>query len=394
MFPANLPTSRWPKIEATIGSTFCTKGNTTAILMADTQSVSHDDVVVCVCGGKEYKARDAIDAALFRGEVQLPWTEFLRRVKAEKRAEELELEFDDDAIAEAAESFRYQHDLITAEETEQWLAARGLTLDDFSDYLARQYWHGMLDGEIETEDVDFTSAPPELRELFNLELLLSGELNRLTTQLMWRLAALASNTKEDPEAIAAERQKFFNRTRIGAAELRDWWNRIGRHDQWFDEMLATEAAYCQRCEALLDPQARKKELAMLRIPLTRLEAEVIELESPDAAREALFCIREDGMSMEEVAAEGRYPYRRTAFLQENVPSELQQKFLSVAVGYVLDPLARGDGFELYRITRKVEPQLDDPAVQQRIDQRLVARHFSELTSKYVEPRLPAFVSVE
>jgi hypothetical protein len=362
--------------------------------MADAQSVSHDGLVVCAYGGKEYKARDAIDAALFRGQIQAPWKEFLCRVKAEKRAEELELELDDDAINEAAESFRYQQDLITAEETEQWLGARGLTLDDFSDYLARQYWHGALDEDIEPEDVDFASAPPELQELFTLELILSGELNRLTAQLMWRLAALGASANEDPEAIEDEREKFFDRTKIGAAELSDWRNRIGRDEQWFDEMLATEAAYCQRCKALLDPQARKKELAMLRIPLMRLEAEVIELESPDAAREALFCIREDGMSMEEVAAEGRYPYRRAAFLQENVPSELQQKFLSVAVGDVLGPLARGDGFELYRITKKLEPQLDDPSVQQRIDQRLVERHFFELTSKYVEPRLPAFVSVE
>ena len=362
--------------------------------MADTQSVSHDDLVVCACGGKEYKARDAIDAALFRGQLQAAWKQFLCRVKAEKRAEELELELDDDAINEAAESFRYQHDLITAEETEQWLGARGLTLDDFSDYLARQYWRGAFDEDIEPEDVDFTSAPPELRELFTLELILSGELSRLTTQLMWRLAALAAGPNEDPEAIAAERQRFFDRNKISVAELSDWQNRIGRDGEWFDEMLATEAAYCQRCDALLDPQVRKKELAMLRIPLTRLEAEVIELESPDAAREALFCIREDGMSMEEVAAEGRYPYRRIALLQEDAPSELQQKFLSVAVGDVLEPLARGDGFELYRITKKLEPQLDDPSVQQRIDQRLVERHFSELTSKYVEPRLPAFVSEE
>lgn len=362
--------------------------------MAETQSVSHGGLVVCVCGGKEYKARDAVDAALFRGDIQVPWREFLHGVEAEKRAEELELEFDDDAINEAAESFRYQHDLITAEETEQWLGARGITLDDFADYLARQCWRRTLDEEIEPENVDFTSAPPELRDLFTLELLLSGELNRLTVQLMWRLAAMAVSVKQDREAIAAERQKFLNRTKIGAAELSDWWNRLGRHEQWFDEMLAMEAAYCQRCEVLLDPQTRKRELAMLRIPLTQLEAEVIELDSADAAREALFCIREDGMSMEEVAAEGRYPYRRTAFLQENVPSEFQQKFLSVAVGDLLDPLARGDGFELYRIIRKVEPRLDDPSVRQRIDQRLAERHFSELTSKYVESRLPAFVPVE
>ncbi len=349
-------------------------------------------MVVCVCGGKEYKARDAIDAALFRGELEPIWKEFLCRVKAEERAEELELEVDDDALNEAAEAFRYQHDLIAAEEMEQWLGTRGLTLHEFSDYLARQYWHGTVGEEVEPDDSNPGSAPPELRELFTAELIFSSEFDRLTTRLMWRLAALAANGTANPETIVAVRQMFFDRNEISPPELSDWLNRISRDEQWFEETLALEAAYRRDCEALLNPQARKRELAMLRIPLTRFEAEVIELESADAAKEALFCVREDGMSMEEVAAEGRYPYGRIAFLQEDIPGELEQKFLSVAAGDVLEPFVRGDGFELYRITKKVEPQLDDPAVQQRIDQRLVARHFSELMSKHVEPRLPAGIS--
>ena len=132
--------------------------------------------------------------------------------------------------------------------------------------------------------------------------------------------------------------------------------------------------------------------SLLRLPLTRFEAEVIEVESQDAAREALFCIREDGMSMEEVAAEARYPYQTITFLREEVPPDLQQKFLSVAVGDILDPVAHGDGFQLLRITTKVEPDPNDPVIQQRIDGRLVERHFSELTSKYIEPRL-SFVNL-
>jgi hypothetical protein len=364
--------------------------------MADTQSVSHDDLVVCTCGEQEYKARDAIDTALFRGELEPSWTQFLRCLKAEKRADELELELDDDAIDTAAEGFRYNHDLITAEETEQWLATRGLTLDDFGDYFARQHWPGAIEEEIEPDDINFASAPPELRELFTAELILSGELDRLTTNLMWRLAAVAASEKEDvdPGAIATERQMFFERTKLDETKLDEWLNYIGRDSRWFDQAISMETSYRRCCQTLLDPRARKRELAMMRMPLTRFEAEVIELESRDAAKEALFCIREDGMSMEEVAAEGRYPYRRIFFLQEDVPSDLQQKFLSVAVGDVLEPIAHGDGFELYRIANKVEPQSEDPAVQQRVDQRLLERHFSELTAKYVTSRLPTVVSAE
>jgi hypothetical protein len=72
-------------------------------------------------------------------------------------------------------------------------------------------------------------------------------------------------------------------------------------------MLAIEAAYATHCDTLLAPEARQRELMALRLRLTRFEIELIELESHDAAKEALFCVREDGMSMEEVATEGGIP---------------------------------------------------------------------------------------
>jgi len=104
--------------------------------MPSTESVSHDDLIVCACGDQEYKARDAIHATLFRSELQSTWTDFLRRVEAERRADEMEMDFDGSALDSAAEVFRYEHDLITAEGTELWLAARGLTLDASGDYFA------------------------------------------------------------------------------------------------------------------------------------------------------------------------------------------------------------------------------------------------------------------
>lgn len=355
--------------------------------MPETQSVSHDDLAVCACGGKDYKARDAIDAAIFCGQLEPSWQGFLRRIKAEERAEELELDIENAVLDSAAEAFRYQHDLITAEETEHWLASRGLSLDDFADYFARQYWPDALGEEVEPDDVELVAVAPELRELFVAELILSDQLNGLTMDLMCRLAAVAAGENPDADAVAAERQTFLDRHKISAAELADWLGRLGRDPQWFDDTVLMEAAYRRRREVLLDPKARKRELSLMRLPLTRFEAEVIEVESQDAAREALFCIREDGMSMEEVAAEARYPYRTLTFLREEVPPDLQQKFLSVAVGDILDPVAHGDGFQLLRITNKVEPDPTDPAVQERIDGRLVERHFSDLTSKYTEPRL-------
>jgi hypothetical protein len=306
----------------------------------------------------------------------------------------LELELDESAISAAAEEFRYRHDLITAEETEKWLTNRGLTFEDFSDYFARQYCVGAVGQDLSPERIGYTSAAPELRDLFLAALIFSGALEEITTKLMWRLAARCAGKEPTSEAIVTEKRKFLTRIAIEPALLTSWLEEMGRDSQWLDEMLAVEAAYEALCDAVLVPEARQRELMAVRLRLTRFEIERIELESHDAAREALFCVREDGMSMEEVATEGRYPYRRANFLLEDLPADAQQKYLSVSQGDLLEPMPHHDGFELCRIIKKLEPLLEDPTVKLRIDQRLLNQYFSDLTTKYTYLRLSIPVSVE
>src|SRR5260370_18990206 len=212
--------------------------------MPDTESVSHDDLIVCTCGNQEYTPRDAIDAALFRGELDSKWKELLRCVEAERRADELDMELDDSVIADAAEAFRYEYDLITAEETEAWLATRGLTLDDFTDYFTRRYSADALKENIVPEQIEYISATPGLRQLFLAELILCGELDHMTTALMFRLAARCAEKDSDSDAITAEKQKFFDRNKIKPAQLPNWLERLGGHLEWVDEILAMEAAFC------------------------------------------------------------------------------------------------------------------------------------------------------
>ena len=71
--------------------------------MPSTESVSHRDLIVCACGDQEYTARDAIDAAFFRGELDVKWKEFLETVGAKKRSEELDLDLDQATISSAVD---------------------------------------------------------------------------------------------------------------------------------------------------------------------------------------------------------------------------------------------------------------------------------------------------
>ena len=354
----------------------------------ETDTVLIEQKVIFVCEDRSLTGRDVIDAAIFRGELEPEWNHLLRLLAAERRAEEQSLELEDDAIDTAAEQFRYQHDLITAEETEQWLATRGLNLGDFSDYFVRQYWSDKWD-DLEAEELDYFSAPNETRKILIDELILSGKLDRMAERFSRRISSkcAAGETGADPPAIEEERAAFFARSGISAEELPEWLERLGRDQEWFEEALTMEAIYRHSMSGLLSHQARQRQLAALRLPLTRFEVETIELDSLDAAREALLCAREDGMSMEEVAAEGRYPYRRPEVLLEQVPEDLQQKFLSVHPGEILEPIARGDGFHLCRIIGKEEPNLEDPVVQERADQCILDRHFSDLTTRFIQWRI-------
>jgi len=357
-----------------------------------TSQASKDRTVVFSCGNDSYTVRDLIDAAFFRGELSPIWAEMARILAANKQAAELDLEINATALDEASEKFRYEHDLITAEETEQWLEARGLTLEEFSDFFARHCWDSALKREaVATEEIDYLAAPADLRELLTAELILSGELDGMATRLGRRVAASCNGGcgNVEPTSILEERQAFFERAGIAPAQLADLLGQLQRDNAWFEEMLRMEALLRSKVDTLPTLDARAREFRSLRLPFTRFVVEIIELESHDAAREALLCVRNDGLSMSEVANEGRYPYRCAEVLLEDVPENLQQKFISVRPGSLLDPIPQGDGFQLWRVVEKHDPNPEDPAVRERIDQRIIDRHFSELCAKHIRWRFVA-----
>ena len=337
---------------------------------------------VFTVGPDGYAVRDIIDAAHFRGEVLPVWEKFMRLLAADERAGVEEREADEAAIDTAVQTFRYDHDLITAEETESWLAQRGLTLSDFSDYFTRHYWGEALGDEVSGSFVGYFSAESELRDVFLAELTFSGELGRMATRLTWRLAAAASGkVTVGAEEIARERQSFAEK--IQPMSLSDWSVSAGRGEAWIEQMSLLEATFRGVCDGVLSPQARQREVGTLRLQLTMFDLEVLEVDSQDAAREALFCVREDGMTMEEVATEGRYPFRREQLVLEDIAPAMQQQFLSVTPGSVLEPMEIEGAHRLCRVIAKHEPDPTDSGVQRRIEQRLLDRHFADAVLQHV-----------
>ena len=343
---------------------------------------------VFVTGDRTLTVRDVILAALFRGEVE-PVCTRLRAI--ERLIEEADEDDgpDDGAVQEFSEKVRYDLDLITEEETERWLVERGLTLEDFNGYCLLRCWENVLGGQVASESSDGVAPAVELTDSLRGALFLSGDFDRMVTRLSWRIAARrAVGAEITREVIAAERRIFFERGKLDDSTLSDWFAQVRTDQRWLDEMLELEAAYRIRCAATVTPAELARALHAMRIPLTRIVVETLDLESRDAAREALLCVREDGETMAEVAQAGGYPHRQEEILLGDLPAELQQAFLSAAPGDVLEPIEAGEGFQLCRLVRKIEPDSADAGVRDRVERKILERYFSELASKCVRWMMP------
>jgi len=352
--------------------------------MPVSQSITRENRVIFSSGERGFTAKEVVDCAVVRGEIDPLWKVFLRLAECDRLANERELEVDDSALDSAAIAFRYKHDLITAEETERWLEDRGVSLAEFSEYFARQYWGRSCSGTVDPPKSSYQTAAPEEKDLFLVDLILSGSLDRMAERLSYRVAAQADEERDDKASLSEGCARFLATAKIDPGDLADWLAQLGRGQKWLDEILVAEGAYQRRVSRILTEQAFQKELGSMHLNFTRFELEAVEVDSRDAAAEVVACVRNDGMEMSEVAEESRYPFHHSEVLLEDVPLEQQQRFLSVKAGTLFDPIPRSDAFEVWRVKTRTEPSLQDPVIRARLESRIVDRCFNELLSKYID----------
>ena len=304
------------------------------------------DRAVFWVGSRQITIRDVLRAAHFRRELDASWAEVCRL------AARPDAGWDEDLAQTSSEEFRSERDLITAEETEQWLDQRGLTLDEFGEYFARHQTAAATGARDNGAAPPYEDGPPELHDLLRVDLLISGGFDRLAEHLAWRFAARGESDATVPP-------------------------------DWDEEMRELETIYQQQRTSLLTPRAREEALVFLRQTLTRVELETLEFESIDAAHEALLCLREDGETMAEVAHDGGYPLRVHEWQIGDVAADLQSRLLSASTSEVLGPFPNGDEFQIHRLRRKIEPLLADPTVSAAVDQHLVESLFAGLAAKHI-----------
>ena len=331
---------------------------------------------------------DVIRASAIRGDLGTLVEKSRHAARCEQRAADEGREPDMDAVEEAINEFRYAHNLVTVEETEAWLEQFGLTTDDLSDHFLRRHWIGVFarrSGGPADESPDESDLPPPA---WPADLVLSGGFEQLARSLAREVACLADRqapTAESDEALLLE----FAVRRGMDAETQDSWKQAwSLTDAALLEFLRAQRQYEQDRQEVLSPARRAGALAEFRSTLARLELAVVEFDTPTAAREAYLCVTADGLSLEDLAADTGYPFRKEAAFLRDFPESWHPALLGACTGHTLPPLPRGDLLEVCRVLDHSEPCLEDPAVLAELDGVLLERHFGHLESREIHWCIP------
>ena len=287
-------------------------------------------------GGDVYHWDDVVRLAKARGE----WSELEAEVRAGQEAlAELGARGerpDDDDVEAAARRFRYERDLLAADELDGWLEQHRITEDEWEGYLRRAAAREQL-----PEATGETRREVSEGEIW-CEGVCSGRLAELANDLA-RLAAVSPGT---------------------AVEQLD-------------------AAFADFRAAAVDAPSVAREVELNRLEWLRFTYEGLAADDEGAALEAALCIRTDGEPIEAVAGRASLPLLEEECWLEELDPALATRFLAATTGDLVGPISVEDGFVVVRVTSKTAPSLEDADVRARAREGALERAVERLVTDRV-----------
>lgn len=312
------------------------------------------------CGGERYIPAHVLAVAAFWGELDGLYVESLQRVKALKRAQTEGVQISDDDLQARSEAFRRHHGLRTARATESWMATRGVTVSEFSDFLEREALRGYF------KEAPSRSRKDPARDAGAVAYLWPDAVfTGLADDWCQRLAVRAAAAREVAEdgGIPAS---LFDTGGEAAARLIRWLERFGLGEEWFERLRALDAAYTHFATSVQTPSQLDAALRARWERLFAVDLEIGGFNAETAAREASLCVSEDGASFDEICREGGGLLHRGPMLLGDLPDAMRTQALSLPVGSLLPVFAWDGRFIVCRILAKSEPSMSEARVRDTV----------------------------
>ena len=336
--------------------------------------------------GRTYTLGHVLCAAEFGGWSGSFWTELEDALACAAYAADEGFEVDTAELQSAADQFRYQWFLVTAEETERWLSERDLSEDDLVGYLERGYWHGRFSRQVRGIRESYAPTQQSIAEALWPEVVFSGRLEALATPLAWRVVAGVAAEAGGLPAAHGDLAAFFERTGCGPEGLAAWLSRARCTKEWFRELLALETHYLQACANALSAERRAAALDSRRLDLIRIRFQTARFPTESQAREAYLCITEDGEEYTEAVRRAGVHAAEQVLLLEDAPESLRTHLLSAAQGEVVLVSEPENEPVIIRIAEKTLPKIAD--TEARLEPVLVSQYFDPLVEANVHWTVP------
>jgi hypothetical protein len=262
---------------------------------------------------------------------------------------------DDGDVAAAAEAFRRTRRLLAAEDMEAWLARRGLSAGHW------MRWVRMDVVRRRRVTPPGAGRVPEAIDLY-AEAICSGALARAARWLAETLVA--------PEPQSGPREGAHT---PDPGELEPLGVDRAAALAMLDELRRRAAAVAELAQRVADAGAIAARVSAQQAEWLAIDYRMLALAQETAAREAVLCVRDDGMALEEVAQLAGVDVAHERALLCDVQPVLAAQLLSASRGELIGPVEHGDATAIVVLDAKESPSADDPEIALRARRELLTR---------------------
>ncbi len=277
----------------------------------------------------------------------------------------------------ASERFRRAHGLRSAQATASWMAARGVSIEEFTDYLERHALAERTGAPTNSID-DVKDVSPEV---LWAEAVFSGVGDRWTQRLATRMAV----AREEAGSAGVPPSLFDTPEVEGCSPdaLHAWLERLAVSASWAERVVILEATYARFASAVQTPAKMDGALRLQWDALVAFELEMGAFDTEAAAREACLCVTEDGATVSAVSAMARGHFQEGRVWLSELPEEIRAHALSAAEGALLPVFLWNEQQIVCRVLRKSEPSLTDGPTRKKVEDVVVEEASQSLLRRHI-----------
>jgi hypothetical protein len=285
----------------------------------------------------------------------------------------------DSAVEDAAATFRYDRGLEDADAMQQWLQERHVSIEAWWEALRRSVLETMparATGDAEAEIEDDAAAGEEwLADLCTTDLLDSAVLDVARRVAVSRERGHAEHSSSAIRDASVATVEFVPWDELGVGA-----ERLAECDARLDALTTTWESW--RSQIVTDAALKSV------VDHHRLEWLVVDVvlswwPSADAAREAIWCVKDDGRTLEAVSREAHRPVELSVLLLEDTPASLHDLLLAAAPGDVVGPVEVGTQWVVASVRNKRPPSLTEARVRAAAERTVERAAAAALLERHV-----------